>query len=296
MTNTGIPYEKVSKTIFEKALQRQDVENLAVEHDAHIQGRTVEHQIDVYWRFKVAGVEYQTVVQCKDWQSAVPQGAVFTFACVIDDIPGQPRGIMIARAGFQDGAKKVAAAKGIKLYTLREPATNGDWEGLIRQIDINIEVTVPHVEDLSVEFDDAWFHAEQARLSVAQGETIELRMAGSTADPWTCDMNGQPLQTGQEILDSLFREHKSSETPQRVRHVFPDQTYMYASGDPRFPRVKVVALSCNMSHIAYGTHHLSLKADDITSYILTDVLSGEKTAIDRDLEMILAKNRNGTAR
>lgn len=225
----------------------------------------------------------------------MPQGAVFTFACVLDDIAGQPRGIMIARTGFQDGAKKVAAAKGIKLYTLREPATDGDWEGLIRQIDINIEVTVPHVENVSIEFDDAWLHAEEARLGMARGETFDLRMGGSTADPWTCDVNGQPLQTGQELFDSLFREHKTSQTPQRVRHAFPDPSYMYASGDPRFSKVKVVALSCDMSHSAYDTHHMSLKADDITSYILTDVQSGEKTAIDRDLEMILAKNRNRTA-
>jgi Restriction endonuclease len=290
--NTGIPYEKITKTIFEKALQRRDVDNLSVEHNAHIQGRTVKHQIDVYWRFTIAGIEYQTLVQCKDWGTNVPQSAVFTFASVLNDIPGQPRGIMIARTGFQEGAIEVAAKEKIILYTLREPSNDADWNGLVRTIRLNIEMRIPHTGSWAIDLDHEWISAEKARLGMEPDEQINVQIDPDAGRAWTCDENGQPSQTGREIMNSVFRTFRTTETPQNVRFEFPEPTYLYVSGDPRFPYLKVLALSGEIWHDA-ETHQHTLSADDITSYILTDVMSGAKTAINRDLEMIVAPEKAG---
>ena len=43
------------------------------------------------------------------------------FKAVLDDLPDQPRGIIVSRNGFQRGARDFAAANGILLYELREP-------------------------------------------------------------------------------------------------------------------------------------------------------------------------------
>jgi len=192
--NTGIPYEKVTKTIFEKALARDDVKNLTIEHNAHIRGNKLgEHQIDVYWRFTVGGVEHQVCVQCKDWKQNVPPAAVFTFAGVLADIPGQPRGIMIARTGFTQGAKDIAEKDGIVLYTLREPETDADWDGLIRQIIINVEPLVPQFSPLAINIDEEWLAAEKARLGMRPEEIVTLQIDGTLDRVWTCDEGGQPL-------------------------------------------------------------------------------------------------------
>jgi hypothetical protein len=54
-------------------------------------------------------------VQAKDWKTAVKKSDVAEFWAILNDLPGQPRGIMIARSGFQKGAVTFAKAHGIAL-------------------------------------------------------------------------------------------------------------------------------------------------------------------------------------
>lgn len=103
--------------IFQAVLDQDQVNNLTVERDKTLQGKISTHQIDVYWQFEKGGITYETIVQAKDWQSAVKQGQLFHFKCVLDDLPGQPRGVFVTRTGYQ----QFAAAQGIILYELDEP-------------------------------------------------------------------------------------------------------------------------------------------------------------------------------
>lgn len=119
--NTGIPYEQVTKVIFDQIVNTEsaDVRTIEVVHDAKIQGKTLTHQVDVYWKFEVGGLVYQTIVQARDWGSKIKQGHLLEFKGVLDDIPGQPRGIYVTREGYQKGALTLANACGIELFVLR---------------------------------------------------------------------------------------------------------------------------------------------------------------------------------
>jgi hypothetical protein len=128
MKNTGIPYELLIKSLVVEMLGAG--QTIAVQHDVVVKGIKGSHQIDVLWRFDKAGITYTTLVQAKDWQSRVIQGAVLTFNEVLSDIPGQPRGVMISRVGFQRGAREYAKKCGIKLYRLHCPTS-----GTIKIID-----------------------------------------------------------------------------------------------------------------------------------------------------------------
>lgn len=108
MGNTGKPYERLAQRVFQEILSQTTAQTIEVQHDVHLQGKDAQHQIDVYWEFEVAGIKYKTVIQCKDWKNAVKQGEVFTFKTVLDDLPGRPQGVMVARSGFQNGARKFA--------------------------------------------------------------------------------------------------------------------------------------------------------------------------------------------
>jgi hypothetical protein len=68
------------------------------------------------------GIAYETVVQAKDWKNPVKKGQLIEFKGVLDDLPGQPRGVFVTRTGCQRAAKDFAAAHGIILYELGEPA------------------------------------------------------------------------------------------------------------------------------------------------------------------------------
>lgn len=116
--STGISYELVTKQIFQQILDQDSVKTVSVLHDVTLQGNKTSHQIDVYWEFEVGGIRYQTVVQAKDWSRSVEQGELLKLRAVLDDLPGQPRGIMVTRTGYQSGAEDYARAAGILLYEL----------------------------------------------------------------------------------------------------------------------------------------------------------------------------------
>jgi hypothetical protein len=118
--NTGTSYELLTKEIFSAILNQGSVLNIDVKHNVVLQGKTVEHQIDVYWEFEQGGIKHTVVVEAKDWNSPVKQGDLFQFKAVLDDLPGQPRGVFIARSGYQRGAKEYAKIHGIIIYELFE--------------------------------------------------------------------------------------------------------------------------------------------------------------------------------
>jgi Restriction endonuclease len=118
--NTGIPYELVIQAMFQEILNKGGGRTIKVRHNVVVKGRTTKHQIDLMWRFSVGGIKYTTIVQATDWTSKVKKSAVLAFRGVLDDLPGQPRGVMITRTGFQAGAKALAERHGIKLYLLKQ--------------------------------------------------------------------------------------------------------------------------------------------------------------------------------
>jgi Restriction endonuclease len=139
--NTGIPYEKLVQGIFQAIHDQEEVATITVEQNTTLQGKISTHQIDVYWKFQTGGIEYEAIVQAKDWRNAVKQGDLFHFKCVLDDLPNQPRGIFVTRSGYQQGARDFAAAQGIILYELDEPPpkknitmTVGSWSTVAPEI------------------------------------------------------------------------------------------------------------------------------------------------------------------
>jgi hypothetical protein len=117
---TGKLYENLAQVVFQAIVNQNDVSNVVVEHNVVLTGKHTSHQIDVYWKFVAAHVEYETIVQCKDHENPINQGELLKFKAVLDDLPGQPKGIFVSRAGYQSGAIDFAKAHGILLHELRE--------------------------------------------------------------------------------------------------------------------------------------------------------------------------------
>jgi len=90
-----------------------------VEVDASVQGIRSRHAIDVWVRFVRFGIRQAWVVECKDWQRAVPQEKVLALRTIVDDV-GADRGILVAESGHQSGAWASASSTNITLATLDE--------------------------------------------------------------------------------------------------------------------------------------------------------------------------------
>jgi hypothetical protein len=93
--NTGIPYEIALQQIFQEIHDREPGRTIKVEQNVAVKGRSVDHQIDLLWKFTIAGIDHLTIVQAKDWNQAIKQESVLAFRAILDDIPGQPRGVIV---------------------------------------------------------------------------------------------------------------------------------------------------------------------------------------------------------
>lgn len=75
MTNTGIEYEKFVQTLMQVILNSEAEgrqKNIEVEHNKKLIDRYgIERQFDIYWEYEQAGFVYKTIIECKDYNSAV---------------------------------------------------------------------------------------------------------------------------------------------------------------------------------------------------------------------------------
>ena len=140
----GTEYEKFVQSMYEAVLRAEGVENLSVQHNIKLKGQSGgEHQIDLFWEFKLAGQIYRTAIECKDFDKSIPVGRVRDFYAVISDIPNLT-GIFATKIDYQSGAIKFAKQKGISLKIVREP-TDLDWEGRLRTINLNLRLIIPMI-------------------------------------------------------------------------------------------------------------------------------------------------------
>ncbi|MFT5674322.1 MAG: hypothetical protein ACI808_000237 [Paraglaciecola sp.] len=124
MANVNTEYELLVGQIHQGMLEFDGVENVKVEHDVTITGKSgATHQIDIYWEFKLAGVTYKTCVECKNYKSAVKKLHVAAFTESLRDI-GNANGIIATTTSFQKGAKQLAEHNNIRLVLVNNLITS----------------------------------------------------------------------------------------------------------------------------------------------------------------------------
>jgi hypothetical protein len=204
--NKGRKYEILTQQVI-KQLLAQDKILTDVKHDVVIQGKTTRHQIDVYFEMVIGRTTYKSVVQCKNLKGRVCKSQILTFKSVLDDIPGQPRGIFVTRSKLQRGALDYARKLGITLYELREVADN-DWDGLIRTVVINATIFSPRRENMQFVFDQARISEKVAAIGPRNEEfkiSKPLRdVVCQTATGERIDLEDAIRKTSQLFAEGLY--------------------------------------------------------------------------------------------
>ena len=269
--NTGQPYEILVQAIFQAIHDQEEVATLIVERNKTLSGKTTRHQVDVYWKFEKGEIPHEAIVQAKDWQSRVKLGQLLEFKGVLDDLPGQPRGIFVTRSGYQRGAKEFAAAHGIILYELDEPPkrpnttiTTWGWikyEAEVRsfklpvnnvehepveELAMGLKATVyePRYSNIQFEFDSAWFDQNPA-INQMDKSAIELKSL-PIVEVVLYDQN-QAFATN---LEAIVRQEIAivrGEKPERKRlvHVFASDTFIGPPCTPG-PFIKINKVSFDL--------------------------------------------------
>ena len=253
--NTGIPYEQVTRAIFNQIVNTdfKDVRTIEIIHNAKLQGKTLTHQIDVYWKFEVGGLVYQTILQARDWGSKIKQGHILEFKGVLDDVPGQPRGIYVTRSGYQKGALTLANACGIELFVLqpRPPVppiqitTFGFAKAAMKSVPVSDEAPLgwmvefisyePEFTDLKLRIDVNVMNNNGHQLQAKLGSPESVfQFSCPLRDILLYDLADEQFSHLDDVVRPILRNLKRGPNFQgNVSHDFKDPTYIRVPGHGR---------------------------------------------------------------
>jgi hypothetical protein len=255
---SGLHYELVAKMVFDEIHRRSDIKTVEVKHDVTLRGLRVEHQIDLYWSFVQGEIVYTTIVQVKNWKTPVTQGELLKFKAVLDDLPGQPRGIFVTRSGYQSGAKEVAAREGILLYEL-QPLSKTDPNKDINVGFIEFSFSTVEHNNVRVVPDADWLRQNGIKLSNVKTNTNQIVFY---------DESGNELQN----LTNLLRDYNDQpklEAATEVFHEFEQPTFC-KSADNKFPFHKVLGVRLVLEPKEWSETVPAL-GPDIVGFILKNV-------------------------
>ncbi len=271
--NTGIPYEQFTREVF---AHMEDLKKLGatVQHNVVLTGKSgVNHQIDVYVEFTAAGMTHKTLVSCKDHASPAKKGHVSELHDILGDIPGQPRGVLVSRGGFQQGAIDYATHHGILLWHLSEKEED-DWEGRVKEVHITVALEIPRLEFATMELDNEWVKAELAKMGITSGQW-RIRVGGEHRCVW---------ESGKETTwNELFNPHMPTEPNTVVEVPFTfknDRPMMRAMGVP-LERIPANGFTARLS---YSVHEepIVIDFDQIVAFCLRDIVNNKSRFLRAD--------------
>lgn len=268
MSNINTEYELFVREIYDFLHKAEGVENLEIRHNVSIQGRTgAFHQIDVYWKFKMAGIIYQVAVECKNYKNSVSIGKLRDFHSVLEDI-GNINGIFVAKHGFQSGAKQYAKSKNIKLMEIRHPEDE-DWKGRIRDIHFQLQAAFVNVTGRKIQLDDAWM---KSQTSFQKGDEISFHC-------WNHEIFVENREDGTQT--SFYELEKSLPAEQEGKgfqkeFVYAD-AYLTSAERPEKFKLKSVVFTYD---VFYAVTNFEILGDQVAKAIVRDVLSGQEHFVD----------------
>lgn len=271
MKNTGIEYEKIVQKVFQSILNQKSVENITVEHDVTLQGKSTTHQIDVYWKFSDGISQYSTIVQAKDYSSRVSQEKLLAFKSVIDDLPERPKGIFVTKTGYQRGAKAYAEANDILLYELRHP-TDDDWNGYIRDISIKLTMFTPQISNFTTYIDKDWVCKNYPDAM------DKINIPSFTENDFLYNEKGDKTIPVLKLVNDLINAQSAESSSTVVEKVFLEPTFIYY-GKYDIKLLKINKISFMVDYNRYDDT-IEIHGDDIVKFILKNVLKNETNNVD----------------
>lgn len=265
MKNSGKSYELLTQWIYQQLLdyQNKGYRKIEVQHDILLLGKTgVEHQVDIYWEFELAGVMYKTIIEVKDWQTKVKKEHIMGFKEKLNDIASFPCGVFVSKSGFQSGAIEYARVHGIKLVTIDETNT-------MNHLYINYKLRFPHIEKLSIILDKEWLTLEKENKGLSSVTKLSRRV--SEAILCDGDQNQEPL------LNFIRQAQKShlDDAPGVKSHIIYkfEKPWYILIGDENIPKALLKGVEFDF-FITESQEHQEFHPDEAVDYLLRDLLEG----------------------
>ena len=275
--NKNRDYELLTQRIFQNILNHEGVNNIEVKHNVVLKGLKGQHQIDVYWRFELSGVEYQTAIECKNYSSPVKCNDIRAFESALDDIQNI-NGIFVAKSGYQSGAIEYAINSKIKILELREQVDgdwitnekdeNGDFISLMKEISIIGHILSPPTNlKLDIEWDMEWL---KKNTILQEGEKFSFCIDGETH---IIDDKGNLINS----IDYYYRKLKRKPINEEIKEVFEfENACLFIKDDVKAKFRKLIFTY----KITESRMEMNYKATDYISHVLKNIETGKWDFID----------------
>lgn len=263
ISETSTDYEKLAQKIYEEILALQGVENIDVRHNVKIKGKSgVEHQIDVFWEYKYAGIVHRVLIECKHYSHAVSLLHVRNLHGLTIDIPNST-GIIVTTIGFQSGAKEYADFYELGLKLIRKPRGE-DWDGYIQIVNIQLKFLRNHYLDFKLSFDgkdQATRDIIEQDPSVMSTNSTEIVVRDEDHEP--CAFN---LWLDRHVLSGSDEFGVECETT-----LLPEKSYLVTPDNRELKLGKVVVTYMSTQF----DQDLEIDAMNLVEAVLQDFSSGE---------------------
>ena len=280
---TGRGHELITKAIYEALLKQDSPKQWEIKHNTQLVGLTTTHQIDVYWRFRVADLEHFVIVEVKKEKEPAKQGDLMLFRDKLNDVPGQPKGLFVTQAGYQKGALNIARSSGITALVLREidrtdrrsSATLNTFSvGMlsVRPDIIALESTflIPTLDNLHLTIDSQW--AEQHPEAWPLTKTHEKQTYHGVQ---FVDARGNERTSLQKLVQGRLHEFRDGGQTQ-LNCAFSEPTYLTGmalvnKAGVSVDNVKVLRISATVN-IEKRTTISPLFSESTATYILKNAI------------------------
>lgn len=261
--NKNTQYEILAKEIFEELHRVDGFSNINIQHNVLLKGKSgQEHQVDVYWEFKIADQNYKVAIECKNYTHKISIGKVRDFFGVLYDI-GNIQGIMVTKKGYQLGAKVFAKYYGIDLKEIRFP-NNEDWGNRLKKVDITGHLHANHINNIEVVFDLEWIRENRKELKGKQ-----ISVSCKAIDFKIFDYEGKEQYTIENIVKDLpvfDEEQKTSNYFYKLNNGFIN--------DNNFGILKLSGLNIDYTSSCIESK-IHFDAEEIVKAIIKDVDKNE---------------------
>ncbi|GHU55343.1 hypothetical protein FACS189442_2800 [Spirochaetia bacterium] len=161
----GTSYEQFVAKLQKAIIQSEpytNTKNIQVEMNKMLCDKNgANREFDVYWKYELGGITYQTVIECKDYNSTIDITKIDALIGKIQDLPEINKALFATKTGYQKGAKLKAEQNNIDLLIIREQNDN-DWvdsngNHYLRYINILINGILPaYITRFKPIFDINW--------------------------------------------------------------------------------------------------------------------------------------------
>ena len=276
-------YEKLVKDIYEQLGRSAGVRVESWGRLCKVEGKSgVRHQIDVLTAHSDGVHEYKTAIECKHWNKKIDKDAISKLLVILEDTKIE-KGVVVSQFGFTPDARKLAEYKNISLVELRKPVDD-DWDGLIKDVHINVHLEVPETYDFRFVQGDVRDESKKENLRVLNSDVLVhiINEKSISLHEITSRILSAPTaaEGGADTSGFCWSEVRSPEDDERAFAVrFPDDTTL--SVPIRKGRARIREIHFKVRH-KISTESIEIRSEDYVSMTMHTIFENKRFAVAPD--------------